>query len=64
MGVVSCRSREASLILNYIQIDVRRDVTSLVWSRKEGTPARQQGGPFFGKASLLYGETVIEYHTP
>ena len=24
---------------------------------------RQQGGPLFGKASLLYGETVIEYHS-
>ena len=27
---------------------------------KEGTPAR---GSRFGKASLLYGETVIEYHS-
>ena len=24
---------------------------------------RQQGGSLFGKASLLYGETVIEYHS-
>ena len=31
----------------------------VIWNRKRG---RQQGGPFFGKASLLYRETVIEYH--
>ena len=60
MGVISCRSRRNPHRSQTIY-ELRYDA---MFQQQSGTGkrGRQQGEPLFGKASLLYGEIVIEYH--
>ena len=50
------QQKETLLIPNNRRINVRRDVTTANLEQKRGDAIP------FGKASLLYGETAIEFH--
>ena len=54
MGVISCRSREASLIPNYIRLKRRRNDTTVMLEPKGGDAKSMSPG--LEKASELYRE--------